>query len=40
MELERTEKVNTKKKRIIVGIAILILLVVAINVFLWKKERT
>lgn len=39
MELERTEKVNTKKKRIIVGIAILILLVVAINVIFMEKRK-
>lgn len=39
MELERTEKVNTKKKWIVAGIAILILLVVAINVIFMEKRK-
>ncbi|MEK4873769.1 efflux RND transporter periplasmic adaptor subunit [Bacillus sp. FSL W8-0102] len=39
MELERTEKVNTKKKWIVAGIAVLILLVVAINVFFMEKRK-
>lgn len=39
MELERTEKVNTKKKWIVAGIAVLILLVVAINVIFMEKRK-